>query len=53
MYRSLVTLTCTDLYVFEAEGNSTLHNNDERMRVHRHARSHVQALWAVRGTLHH
>ena len=53
VYRSLASYTCTDLYAYEEEGNSSLHNGSERMQIHRRARIHVQELWAGRGSLHH
>ena len=53
VYRSVSAYTCTDLYAYEEEGSSSLHNGSTRMQIHRHARNHVQEIWAGRGSLHH
>lgn len=52
IYRPTQSYTCTDLFVYEKEGSSTIHDDDARMQIHRHARKHVQYVWNSRGSLH-
>ena len=49
VFRPLKTYLSASLHFFEEESNSTLHNDQARMAIHRHSRQHVACLHAARG----
>lgn len=52
VYPHTSSFWCSDIFMHEEEGNSTLHNEDDRRVVHGVARQRVRDLWHQRGTLH-
>ena len=53
IYGPATTYWCSDLFMHEEEGNSTVsHNGEDRVAAHRAARQRVQNVWAQRGSIH-
>lgn len=52
VFSSTHSYTCTDLFVYEEDGVSTIHNDETHAEIHRSARRHAELLWSQRGTLH-
>ena len=51
VYRNLSAFLCANLYFVEEEGDSTLHNDPQRQRLHKTAREHLKTLYTSRGNL--
>ena len=52
IYGRARTYWCSDMFVHEEQGNSSISNDDHRMHVHQVNRQRVQLFWSQRGSLH-
>ena len=52
VYGPATTYWCSDIFMHEEKGVSTIHNEEARLAVHHAARKRVQDLWAQRGSIH-
>ena len=52
IYPLTASYWCSDIFMHEEAGTSTLHNEDDRKIVHGVARQRVRDLWHQRGSLH-